>query len=366
VSRALPLQILDAGTIEGYATWLGAFRESALQEPMMHPDYTLAFRGADEQALCLLFEDAGGRIMLPLLRRPLPQVLPGESLTDVITPYGYGGPFRDGTPDADAFWDAVDAWATTTGIVTLVARFSLFPDTLAPFRGGVIDVMENVVVDLTRPADRRYAEYEHKVRKNVQRAQREGLRVEIDTTGSRYDAFERVYRGTMERRAASQSFFFDREFFERFHHGLEGSFLYAHVLRDDLIISSELVLASPDRLYSFLGGTDQDYFPLRPNDLLKHEVIAWGAAHGRGSYVLGGGPQAGDGIFRYKRAFDPAGVVPFRIGTRIFLAEQYDVLLSARRRLAGPDWSPSPHFFPAYRAPDSQPVTAESPSASAR
>ena len=83
---------------------------------------------------------------------------------------------------------------------------------------------------------------------------------------------------------------------------------------------------------------------MAPNDLLKHDVIEHAAAGGLSAYVLGGGYAPGDGIFRYKRAFDPTGVVPF-MGIQV-VADQphYD----AACEVAG---APAGTFFPRYRAP---------------
>ena len=83
---------------------------------------------------------------------------------------------------------------------------------------------------------------------------------------------------------------------------------------------------------------------MSPNDLLKHDVIEHAAAAGLEHYVLGGGYQAGDGIFRYKRAFDPTGIVPFHGVQLVPDAEAYDEACSST---GAPDTS----FFPRYRAP---------------
>jgi CelD/BcsL family acetyltransferase involved in cellulose biosynthesis len=115
------------------------------------------------------------------------------------------------------------------------------------------------------------------------------------------------------------------------------------VLHGDRVVSSELALVSATSAYSFLGGTREDAFALRPNDLLKVELIRWAKAAGRQRFVLGGGFEADDGIFRYKRSFAPHGLVPFEIGTRVLRPDVYDELT---RRAGGPR---EPGFFPAYR-----------------
>ncbi len=331
--------------------WLAAWERSAAREPALHPTYAALFANTGDETVCLSYVDEGGSVLFPLLLRSIPNTQ--LCAIDAASPYGYGGPTVAGTPDAGAFWDAVDAWARDRGIVSLVARLSLFDSTLVPWRGEVLMVMENVVRSLGDRDDALLASYEHKVRKNVHRAQREGLRVEISTAPSRFNEFYRIYIDTMVRRGASAAFRFPESFFETIHNEMPGTFLYGHVLHNDVVIASELVLRSNVCLYSFLGGTDELYFPLRPNDFLKHTLIEWGAEHHLSAFVLGGGPAPNDGVFRYKRSFAPTGVMPFHIGTRVYRPETYDALARARLRARTPGRTSALSalpFFPSYRA----------------
>ena len=115
------------------------------------------------------------------------------------------------------------------------------------------------------------------------------------------------------------------------------------------------MLASENYLYSFLGGTSGEAFSLRPNDLLKHTVIEYGRESGLRGYVLGGGLGRDDGIFRYKRSFDPAGCVPFHRLTMICDDASYNQLVEHRLAAScddtGAKGTLAPGYFPAYRAP---------------
>ena len=109
---------------------------------------------------------------------------------------------------------------------------------------------------------------------------------------------------------------------------------------------------SADRIYSFLGGTDAAWFQVRPNDLLKVEIMNWAYSARKKEFVLGGGHARGDGIYRYKLSFAPNGSVPFSIGSRVLNVNAYDQMIHARRMFAarqGTHWQPNPEYFPAYR-----------------
>ena len=89
---------------------------------------------------------------------------------------------------------------------------------------------------------------------------------------------------------------------------------HAYVVHEGKIISTELVIYGTENAYSYLGGTDRDYFDVRPNDYLKYEIIKWAKAKGLKNFVLGGGYGADDGIFQYKLCLAPHGEYDFYIG----------------------------------------------------
>jgi hypothetical protein len=315
--------------------WLERWSAWPEREVHAHPEYVRLY---EDEGLPLCAVDDG--VLYAFLLRGLPGGVEGS---DIVTPYGYGGAFRTGEADPDAFWRAFDAWAAEQGVVSELVRFSLFPDRLLPYPGRREERLVNVVRDLGPSADELWMDYEHKVRKNVKKARRSGLRVEIDETGERLDDFLRLYGDTLERREAFDRYRFPRDFFERIRDRLGGRLAYAHALDGDRVVSSELVFVSATSIYSFLGGTEESAFPLRPNDLLKVELILWAKEAGKRRFVLGGGFQPGDGIFRYKRSFAPHGLVPFEIGTRVLRPDAYEALVE---RTGG---NPEPGFFPAYR-----------------
>ena len=123
--------------------------------------------------------------------------------------------------------------------------------------------------------------------------------------------------------------------------------MYFHAVSEEKIISTELVIYGSGNAYSYLGGTDNAYFDVRPNDFLKYEIIKWCRNKGLRNFVLGGGYGTDDGIFEYKKCFAPEGVVDFYIGHRIFDEEKYQYLCDVRK--VG-----DTQYFPAYRSKGKQ------------
>jgi hypothetical protein len=345
------VRILDA--TDDQDSWLERWQACG-REPFAHPSYSRLFAGSDERALALVVENDAGFAMLPLIVRPVPAALGADTgLLDAISPYGYGGPFLSGAIDVEQVLIEVEDWAAREGICSAFLRLSLdltLPAQIRMERADVTETGENVVVNLLRSPEELWTNYEHKVRKNVKKALRAGCSVRRDDRLEDVDTFLNVYEATMQRRDAAQWYRFDRAFFAQLADGLAGSYQVFSVLdADGKAVSVELVLEGDDYLYSFLGGTLQEAFPMSPNDLLKHEVASYGQQTGRRGYVLGGGYQKDDGIFRYKKAFDPRGIRAFRTARVVGSRHRYDALVAVHSQKSG--HAPDGSFFPAYRAP---------------
>jgi hypothetical protein len=340
------------------APWELMWGEWMEREPSAHPAYASLFAREGDRCICFAYKSARGSVLFPVIERPLasePWATAGEKAVDLVTPYGYGGPFCFDADDrqclADEFWSAFFRWADDRGAVSLFGRLSLFDDQLLSWPRGVFNRQENVVRRLDCTREELWRDYAHKVRKNVNRARRAGLVVELANGATQLDEFCAVYESTMDRNQASRSYYFSRSFFESIVRDLPTSHALFHV-RDATrrVVSTELVLASTAHLYSFLGGTRAESFADRPNDLLKHAICEWGIDTGRSAFVLGGGYGGEDGIFRYKRSFAPNGVVMFRVGELVIDAHQCERLTETRRRHEGSTWQPRHGYFPPYRS----------------
>ncbi|HEY0003140.1 MAG TPA: GNAT family N-acetyltransferase [Actinoplanes sp.] len=343
-------EVLDAEADE--QRWLQLWR-SCGREPFAHPAYGRLFAGPGERPIALVIDRPAGLALLPLLIRRV-----RDDRYDAISPYGYGGPFFStgevaagevAAGEVAGVLDAVTQWAGRERLCSMFLRLSL---DLAPVdRPEVVEAAPNVVVDLRRAPEKLWGNYQHKVRKNVQKALRAGCTVGRIDLLSDVDGFLDVYGATMRRRAAASWYHFDRSFLSRFAVDLSGTYsTFAVRDRDGRMVSVEIVLESDRFLYSFLGGTLEQAFPIAPNDLLKHEIVEHGQRTGRSGFVLGGGYRPGDGIFRYKRAFDPTGVRPFRVAKIIGDRRRYADLVAAHGPAVATDRSES-GYFPAYRAP---------------
>lgn len=355
----MELQIWDAADACDRKQWIDLWEQWPGKEVFGHPEYVRLNARPHDRALCAALSVNGGHVLYPFLLRALTDEpycdVPQCGWTDIATPYGYGGPFAWGAPWSNetvhAFWSQFGVWASKSRVVSEVVRLSLFPETLVEYPGDRRVLWDNVVRTL-ESENELWRDFEYKVRKNVNRARASGVTVRIDEKGDRLDDFLAIYTGTMNRRNAEDTYYFPRKYFERIHAELSGQFVYFHAFAGGVVVSTELVLVSANRIYSFLGGTDAAWYHVRPNELLKLEIMNWARSAGKTEFVLGGGYARGDGIYRYKLSFAPNGRVPFSIGSRVLNGEAYEQILQARRRFAatkGAQWLPRPDYFPAYR-----------------
>jgi hypothetical protein len=264
---------------------------------------------------------------------------------DISSPYGYGGWLFEGR-HPEIIEDLYIDFCKNSGYICEFVRFNLFNGYEKIFKGESETRTHNVVRALDLSSTEIVESFDRKVRKNIRKACKSGLSIEVDKDGKNLNDFLNIYYGTMERSNADKNFFFDENFFKELTSTTNNS-VFFHVLHEGKVISTELVIYGSEYSYSYLGGTDKDYFNLRPNDFLKNEIINWSKENGLKGFVLGGGYGGDDGIFNYKRSFAPNGIYDFYIGRRIFNKDKYNELIDIKSQTKV-ECSDS-NFFPLYR-----------------
>lgn len=342
--------MLTVYTTEQAEQWDAVVRSFADYDIYYLSGYVKAFQlHGDGEPLLVYYQGQGVRGIHVIIKRDIAKdarfagKISENTYYDAVTPYGYGGWNIAGDGDPTPAYDAYRAWCKENGIICEFVRFSLHSNSRETYYGQCIPRTNNVVRELDRPMDEMMMDFEHKVRKNYKRALASGLEILVDTDGSHMDAFLDIYYSTMDRNDADEGYYFKQDFYDQIN-AMQGNYAYFHAVLDGKIVSTELVIMGSENMYSYLGGTYEDYFAYRCNDFLKCEIIRWGIENGYKRFVLGGGYGADDGIFRYKKSFAPGGVIQFYTGQAVFDEEQYQKLVSMRQDL------PESSFFPYYRA----------------
>lgn len=340
--------------------YLSIWRSGTSRRPHDHPQFILLMK-ADNQRPCVIvyFEGGQPKIIYPFYLLNISKVIDvgvsGVGAKHMTSVYGYGGPtlLNHDKVDFEKFEQLLSAYIVESNIISEFVRTDLFSEYKPPRNVESHKQQDNVVIDLRKSHEELWSSYKHSVRKNIKRAESSGLEVVFDFDGKMIDEFVRVYHSTMLRTGAKQYFMIPLEAFEELNLYFDKDKIgfYVHVLMNDKVIATELVLRSPQYLYSFLGGSDMEYSDLRPSDLLKHRVNSWSIENGVNGYVLGGGVTPYDGIYKFKLAFDQNGARPFFIQRIVHNHDAYHEMVLARKAEAqklGLCWELNPDFFPSY------------------
>lgn len=339
-------------SIEEQNTWDNKVRSFPDYDVFYLSGYSKAFMKETPKngtPILLYYENGKDRAINVVLRRDVAkdEKLAGKleegKYFDITAPYGYGG-FWGNISDWDKLNQTYTEYCLEKHYICEFVRFELFTKYHDYYDGEVETRTHNVVRFLEMPIDEMWMDFKQKVRKNVKKANTYNLECIIENTDEHLDDFLRIYYSTMDRSNAEGAYYFSKQFYEDLNE-MKDNVMYFHVVYKGKIISTELVIYGAENCYSYLGGTDKEFFDVRPNDYLKYEIIKWAKGKGLKNFVLGGGYGADDGIYQYKLCLAPHGQYDFYIGRKIFDMNLYDKLVALR----GED-ELNEKYFPLYRS----------------
>lgn len=332
--------------------WDAIVRSFPDYEVFFLSDYSAAFMQENTkngEPLLLYYEEGNDRGIEVVFKRDIAfdenliEKIEKGRYFDLITPYGYGG-FRGNISDWDRLNQTYQDYCNANHYICEFIRFDLFSDYHLHYGGDVETRTHNVVRSLECSLDDIWMDFKQKVRKNVKKANRYNLSCIVENTEEHIDDFLRIYYSTMDRTDADSEYYFSKKFYRSLN-VMKNNIAYFYAVYDNKIVSTELVIYGSENCYSYLGGTDRAYFDVRPNDFLKYEIIKWAKRKGLKKFVLGGGYGSDDGIFQYKSALSPKGIVDFYIGRKIFNDDEYKKILNLRN-----PYELNDNFFPIYRS----------------
>lgn len=325
--------------------------------------YELLSSGQTEQQQLHFFvftsSDNNVIAVMPYVLRAIVLDSTNTGFYDVSSPWGYNGPFFKEGSSVDLvqeFWETVDHWYLENKVVSEFLRFNFFENHKG-YSGDVVHTLFNVKGDIT-DWDGFWSNLKSNTRNQFRKAEKTGLVFKLrykDITQKEVADFYKVYIGTMDRRDAIDSFYHPLEYFLNFWRNNQNKCAIGLVYKDGIPISSELFLISEATMYSFLGGTDADYFKLRPNEFLKISAVKWANEEGLRYYMIGGGLSNGkeDKLYLYKKKYFPFDDdIDFYTGRKIVMPKKYLELLEISGQESNDEalGAIKEGFFPKYRA----------------
>jgi hypothetical protein len=323
----------------GSTEWACAFAQlpAPEQDVFYSPDFSAlcqsTLNSADE-VLCAAMIDTDQVVLYPFIKRDLARVTGVEKLSgtyDMTGLYGRGGIVGSpgGLQCLSEFHAATADYCRESRIICGFDRFHplLENHERVPLsRTTVSNVGGFVVIDMRADVDEITSRYKHSVRKDLRKAERNGIKCFSEQNTHHLGEFLSIYYATMVRNEATDFYYFPESYFLSLEQTLQGSFTFFYAEAGGEIISCELALHCGKYCHSFLGGTRREALPLCPNTLLKHEMVLFFKERGCEYFLLGGGAVPDDGIFNYKRAFALNGVLPSYVGGTVWDAAAYGAL----------------------------------------
>ncbi len=343
-------QILHTGDEAKWHEYLGAISHKQL---VHFPRYARIYeRYGDGTGQCFVYECDGGIVLYPFLRRTI-EGAPG--LTDITTPYGYGGPVyecRKGYQPADLVADfrmAFVDYARETKTISEFVRFHPFLANHEHFIGRMDDVSlhcVNALIDLSIGAEGVFQQYRTSYQQCIRKAHDSGLQVVLVPAPDFIEPFFQLYSASMLRKHQEGYFKFRRDFLIDLSEELNDDLKCFAVMHQGNVIAVALFLHFRGYLDYFLAASNPATLSLHPNHLLVHEVALWAIGNGVRWFHLGGGHKS---LQFFKRGFANRSC-EYYTGKCIYDRDAYNRLSMAHWGLHNRAWNENESYFPGYRA----------------
>ncbi len=295
------------------------------------PDYVNLYVKDTGKANCYVYIDEDSIYIYPFLVHPVPEI---EGYFDISAPYGYSGPVSN-TDNPDFLNKALKCFneeALKRNMVAEVVKFHPLSNNHIPltniFKGNIIKMCSTVYVEMNVDEETRWMNiYTHANRKNIKKAKRSNIEVNIGQSDKLWEDFRSLYASTMTANKTEEFYYFSEDYFNKIKQNLVDSYVLFACKLYGKNIAIMLVLIGTTYAYCHLTGTDREFMSTGVNNLLHHELILWCKEKGYSRLLIGGGRSNSDddSLLRYKKNFSDK-LSSFYVGEYIFNPEIYNQL----------------------------------------
>lgn len=289
-------------------------------------------------------------IALPLVVRKIPNT----SLFDCTSVYGYCGPissidFNDVSNDSvNNFTQQLKDYFKQNNIVTVFSRLHplIEGENVLNKLGEVYNVNNTVAIDLKISPEEQRKQYRKSNKSELNQLRRKGFVVEEAKTEQEVDEFISIYNETMDRVNASQSYYFNRDYYFSF---LNNKCFKSKLLlaKKDGEVAAGAIFTVSDKIMQYhLAGTKSEFIRETPMKLVLDEARLLANDLNLEFLHLGGGVGGSDedSLFRFKSGFSQLRF-NFKVWKYISDENKYNELVRAKFSSEVPDTN----FFPVYR-----------------
>jgi hypothetical protein len=316
-------------------------------------EYINLFLKKDETQELLTYSDGPNYILVPLVKRQI-NLHSNQKATyfDYTSAYGYGGPFFIGQVSSNMLFSFVNDRNRLFNEMNIVSEFVRFNP--LTFNQKLSDKLYDIykigktiyIKTFNQSSENILSIMAPNSRYSVRKAMKANLSFkEVTITNENLLIFKSIYDSTMKRDNAASFYFFDDTFYSKLINFENNVLKLFMVYLNDKPISSALVFIGNNFGHYFLSGSDEMHLNLSPNNFLIYNISLELSKLNVYSFHLGGGVGGlEDGLFKFKKSFNPKGELDFYLGTQIYNYDIYNVLSKDKA-------SDGKFFFPLYRKP---------------
>jgi Acetyltransferase (GNAT) domain len=209
-----------------------------------------------------------------------------------------------------------------------------------------------VTCDLTKNFDDIWKQFRPNHRTKINKLARTGFVTKIGSVDQYLDVFIDIYRETMDRVNATDSYYFTHDYFTNISQILADQMKVCVVEIDSQVVAASLVTEFSGIIQYYLGGTRTEFLRYSPATMMFKQIIEWAQQRNNICLNLGGGLGGSrDSLYHFKAGFSDEST-PFTTIRTIVNRGAYNRLVSARAKSLGvPELEmESLSFFPAYRS----------------
>jgi CelD/BcsL family acetyltransferase involved in cellulose biosynthesis len=261
--------VRPATATEWDAVWAACPYATYFHSRAWSEDWSTYTAGSLVPAPTLVTFSDGRRALLPVTRQRHRR---GLAVRHIMSPAGtYGGWLAD-EPLEETHAELLTAWLLRKR-VPLWWRVNPF-DPLAAVPSQHATEPDVTHVLSVEPNDRGTCEdVTHSQRSAVNKARRAGLVVRRATSAADWEVYYAVYESTLARWGERASSRYGEELFELLRRrGEPGVTLWLTELQNGLIVAGAITLRAPHHAAGWHMATLADYFRLKPNNLMIHEI----------------------------------------------------------------------------------------------
>ena len=157
-------------------------------------------------------------------------------------------------------------------------------------------------LDLSRSKEEIFAEFRDSTKRNIKRAGKENVDVELNNSRQSIEAFYRLNCETRRHHGLPpQPRYFFQKIFEQIIAQDKGFVTLAY--KQNRAIAGAVFFHFKDKAIYKYGASDRKYLDLRPNNLVMWKAIQWFAGNGFKSFSFGRTEPENNGLLQFKRGW---------------------------------------------------------------